>query len=400
VIDGRSLHGVPLESLNDPNVDVITTHHYPFGDDHDFSQEIRAAHAVTQGKKPYLVGEFGFVETPHIAAAIQTVIDDGISGALLWSLRMHRREGGFYWHMEVGTGRNIYKAFHWPGFDSGERYDEQQVVALVREKAHEIRRLVPPPLPVPASPRLLDIQRVSAVSWQGSAGAESYEVWRAEEPGGPWRRIAESVSDAEVQYRPLYNDTSAEPGNSYYYRVVARNGSGSSASSNVVGPVAVDCRTLVDECADLATLHERAGHVSLATENARTVQEDCHRFALRPGARITYRVDGPISKWRVYAFTRNGEALVDASVSADGKEYRPLVVRQKAFPSSQSVYGYLTPVLLEGELGESEAGLLRIALKGAANIDQLKDASDVSALPPIEISRVEIEYDRISPASK
>ena len=38
---------------------------------------------------------------------------------------MHRREGGFYWHMEVGTGRNIYKAFHWPGFASGDRYDER-----------------------------------------------------------------------------------------------------------------------------------------------------------------------------------------------------------------------------------------------------------------------------------
>ena len=88
---------------------------------------IRAAHALTKGKKAYFVGEFGFVETPHIAKAIDAVIEDGISGALLWSLRMHRREGGFYWHMEVGTGRNIYKAYHWPGFASGDRYDERQM---------------------------------------------------------------------------------------------------------------------------------------------------------------------------------------------------------------------------------------------------------------------------------
>ena len=38
VIDGKSLHGVPTESLDDPNIDVITTHHYPWGDDHDFAQ--------------------------------------------------------------------------------------------------------------------------------------------------------------------------------------------------------------------------------------------------------------------------------------------------------------------------------------------------------------------------
>jgi hypothetical protein len=111
VVDGKSLRGVPTESLDDPNVDVITTHHYPWGDDHDYVKP----HALVKGKKAYFVGEFGFVEIPHIARAIQAVIDDGIPGALLWSLRMHRREGGFYWHMEVGTGRNIYKAFHWPG---------------------------------------------------------------------------------------------------------------------------------------------------------------------------------------------------------------------------------------------------------------------------------------------
>ena len=179
VIDGKSLRGVPTESLDDPNIDVITTHHYPFGDDHDFAKPIRAAHALAKGKKAYFVGEFGFVEMPHIANAIQTAIDDGTSGALLWSLRMHRREGGFYWHMEVGTGRNIYKAFHWPGFASGDRYDERAVMKLVRDKAYEIRGLQPPPLERPAPPKLLPIEKVSAISWQGSAGASAYDVWRA-----------------------------------------------------------------------------------------------------------------------------------------------------------------------------------------------------------------------------
>lgn len=272
VIDGRSLRGVPVTSLDDPNVDVLTTHHYPWGDDHDFTKPIRAAHALTRGKKPYFVGEFGFVETPHIAAAIQAVIDDGIAGGLLWSLRMHRREGGFYWHMEVGTGRNIYKAFHWPGFDSGGRYDERVVMSLVRQKAHEIRGLGPPPLAPPAAPKLLAIERVSAISWQGAAGASSYDVQRSNEPEGQWQTVAAGVSDAEVQYRPLMNDSTAEPGQSYYYRVIAHSEGGPSPPSNVVGPVAVNCRTLVDECTDLQSLHATTGSVALATENARTVQ--------------------------------------------------------------------------------------------------------------------------------
>ena len=37
----------------------------------------------------------------------------------------------------------------------------------------------------------------------------------------------------------LFNDATAEPGQSYCYRVVARNASGESEPSNVVGPVTV-----------------------------------------------------------------------------------------------------------------------------------------------------------------
>jgi hypothetical protein len=396
VIDGRSLHGVPLASLEDPNVDVITTHHYPWGEDHDFSKPIRAAHAITKGKKPYFVGEFGFVETPHLAAAIKAVIDEGISGALLWSLRMHRREGGFYWHMEVGTGRNIYKAFHWPGFASGDRYDERAIMQLMRQKAHEIRGEQPPPLPAPAPPQLLPIERVSAISWQGSAGADSYEVWRAAEPAGPWEKIAENLTDADVQYRPLFNDHTAEPGRSNSYRVIARNASGASEPSNVVGPVVVQCRTLIDECADLQRIHGTGSEVTLATENARTVQEDCHRFAMQPGAAVTYLVDGSISGYRIYSFARNENATLDISLSADGDSFQPAKIERHAFPSSQTVYGYLTPVLLEGTPASGQGSYVRIGLpKSTGDAGQgNENGSSAAPPPPIEISRIEIEYDR------
>ena len=50
VIDGNSLHGVPQESLDDPNVDVITTHHYPFGEDHDFAKLILPLMRQLKGK--------------------------------------------------------------------------------------------------------------------------------------------------------------------------------------------------------------------------------------------------------------------------------------------------------------------------------------------------------------
>jgi hypothetical protein len=393
VIDGRSLHGVPLTSLDDPNVDLITTHHYPFGDDHDFTKPIRAAHALTKGKKPYFVGEFGFVETPHISAAIQTVIDEGISGALLWSLRMHRREGGFYWHMEVGTGRNIYKAFHWPGFASGDRYDERIVMRLMREKAHEIRGLEPPPLEPPAPPTLLPIERASAISWQGSAGAESYNIWRADREDGPWSKLAADVSDAEVQYRPLFNDETAEPGSRYWYRVTARNAGGESPPSNAIGPVAVECRTLVDECRDVAFLDAIEGDVAIATENARSVQEDCHRFAMHHGSAVVYRVAAPIGRVRLCLFTRDDAVAPQVSVSSDGGEYKLLDSKSDTFDAGQTVYGYLTPVRIEANAAGAGTHV-RIELPDRASAEAVAAGADNTALAPVELARVEIDYDR------
>jgi mannan endo-1,4-beta-mannosidase len=386
VVDGKSLHGVSTESLDDPNVDVITTHHYPFGDDHDFAKSIREAHALVKGKKAYFVGEFGFVEMPQIASAIQTAIDDNTSGALLWSLRMHRREGGFYWHMEVGTGRNIYKAFHWPGFASGDRYDERAVMKLVRSKAHEIQGLQPPPLERPAPPALLPIEKVSAISWQGSAGATAYDVLRASAAAGPWNKVGNNLSDADVQYRPLFND-SAVPGQTYWYRIVARNSAGDSEPSNIVGPVAVESRTLVDECRDLSLTAATNGEVVPSTENARTMQEDCHRLALKPGSSVVYRVKATINRCRVYGFAP-ADAKLAISAGADGKNFLPVTLNRSAFPSSQTVYGYLTPILFSGDVAGRDATYLQIENSGHS----------IGKNTPVELARVEIEYGRIESA--
>jgi hypothetical protein len=385
VLDGKSLRGLPLESLDDPNIDVLTTHHYPFGEVHDFAKPIRAAHAAVKGKKPYFIGEFGFVELPRIADAIQSAIDDGTSGALLWSLRMHRREGGFYWHMEVGTGRNIYKAFHWPGFASGDRYDERAVMKLVRDKAYEIRGIKPPALERPAPPRLLPIEKVSAISWQGSAGAQSYDVWRASAAAGPWKKIATDVSDADVQYRPLFNDGSAIPGQQYWYRIVARNVAGDSEPSNFFGPVTVESRTLVDECRDLSLLASSQGQVSSSSENARTVQEDCHRLRMARGSSIVYCVEKPTSSFRILAFGAETSSLT-TSTSSDGKNYQPVKNDRAAFLSSQTVYGYATPIEFKGDVLNKDATYLRIEYVGSGDDDAKSN--------PIEISRIEIEYDR------
>ncbi|HMO86883.1 MAG TPA: hypothetical protein PKC18_18395, partial [Lacipirellulaceae bacterium] len=121
VVDGYSLHGVRQESIDDPNVDIVTTHHYPHQGRADYAPAILAARQACRGKKPYFVGEFGFAPLDDVERTYAAVIDSGASGALIWSLRYHHRDGGFYWHDEPSGGR-LYKAYHWPGFESGDRY--------------------------------------------------------------------------------------------------------------------------------------------------------------------------------------------------------------------------------------------------------------------------------------
>lgn len=383
VVDGRTLHGVEQWQLDEPNTDVLSTHHYPWGPGSDFVKPIRAAHALAKGKKPYFVGEFGFVDTPHLQRVMDATIQDGIPGALLWSLRFHRREGGFYWHMEVGTGGNFYKAYHWPGFASGKAYDEIAVLKLLRDKAFEIQGITPPPtIEPPAAPKLLDIETPAAISWQGSAGASSYNVQRATSAEGPWTTIGTDVSDAEVQYRPLFADTTAIPGTSHFYRVIASNAAGDSAPSNIVGPVASKHKTLVDECHDFEQLAARTGDVKLASDNVRRVQEDSHRFALVPRSSVTHQVDAPIRAWRVFAFAETPDAELNIASSADGKNFEPLKAKREAFASGQGDYGYLVPILFTGVQ----------PVGGTATHLRIEHPASDKNSEPVQISRVEIDY--------
>ena len=154
------------------------------------------------------------------------------------------------------------------------------------------------------------------------------------------------------------------------------------------------CRTLVDECRDLSLTTATDGKVSTASENARTVQEDCHRLVLNPGSAIVYRVDGPISAFRVYAFAPT-QANLAFAVSADGKTFTPIEAERTAFPSSQTVYGYSTPILFSGDLNEEGPTYLRIAFREppASEKEPAKTSTSKSDAV-VELSSIEIEYDR------
>jgi mannan endo-1,4-beta-mannosidase len=369
VMDGFNATRLRPESLTMSEVDIVTTHHYPGGKE-TFAELITANAALAQGRKPYVVGEFGFVATQPMLTAISAIKNSTASGGLLWSLRFHNRDGGFYWHTEP-SGGNHYKAFHWPGSPLGAGYDEIPFLEKVREHAFGIRNLKVPARQTPTAPTLRPITNVASISWQGSAGASGYDLERAAKISGPWQTIATNIDDSFTQYRPLFADESTPRGESFY-RVRARNSAGVSAPSNIVGPVRVTDRTLVDEMADWSKSQLQQGVFSFERQDCRQAREDAHRVKGHAGDLLGYEVSGSIQFVRLFAFFPGEVSDFKLSVSTDGENFSPLVVQRHSGTTDANDYGYWKSARFDAPCALPNARYLRIEFGGAAQLGRVE----------------------------
>jgi mannan endo-1,4-beta-mannosidase len=373
VLDGyhAGQRGLQPEAIEDPNIDILSTHHYP-GFPRPVTEAVDQARTLIAGRKPYFVGEVGFMPTDTIRDLLDFVTSHGVSGALVWSLRVHNRDGGFYWHSEPAGG-GLYKAYHWPGFPTGQAYDETALLGLMREKAFAIQGLPVPPTTVPAPPVLLPIASVHTISWKGSAGASGYDVERASSPSGPWTLSASNVDDTTTPYAPLFSDDYAETGRTYFYRVRARNAAGASDPSNVVGPVAVTRLVTVDELSDFTKTFARSGALTLVSTSTRKAKEDMHRAAGDAGATLVYRAHGPLAAARLRAFFSAEAADPTFETSADGFSWTRADATRRDFSKGAGDYGYYK-ALSYAIAAPHGATFLRVTLTG-----------------PTEVGRVELE---------
>jgi hypothetical protein len=339
---------VEPEALDDPNIDIVSSHHYPGPNKGatEMAADIRRFHQQIAGKKVYLVGEFGFVPVAGVEKLLETVISEGLSGAMIWSLRYHNRDGGFYWHSEPASA-SVYNPYHYPGFPSGEVWNEIATLKLMRAKAFEISGLPMPVPQPPVSPRLLPITSVAEISWQGSVGASSYDVERATKSDGPWTVVGVDVDDTWVRYRPLFSDASAESGSTYYYRARAKNTAGTSAPSNVVGPIHVDAHYTVDELNDFSRSFAHQGDLALVSENSRPYKEDPHRLKGNKGSWIMYRTLQPLHSASVLAFMETLQNDFEFYVSRNGDDFVKVAPKVNRFPTEVNPYGYKLPVKYE-----------------------------------------------------
>lgn len=234
--------------LADPNIDVISDHLYECwnkmgGRPWDLAPIAKESMEQCRGRKPLIVDEFGLGTTDNLKRLMREIREDGIAGGLLWSIRGHRRDGGWYYHNEGGTPIN---SFHIPGFANGYIYDETRIIDLVRTEAYLIRGIEPPAAekPVPA-PVLM--KKGEGFTWRGSTGAASYTIERSESARGPWKVLAAGLHDALVsdvaafEYTPqaseplvLYYDESAKPEKTYFYRIKGVNAAGESGYSEIL----------------------------------------------------------------------------------------------------------------------------------------------------------------------
>ena len=341
VMDGYSAGGtrtVREASVTEPSVDILSSHHYEHNV-FDIPENIHRNLEIIKGRKPYVIGEFGFISTSAVESILDSVIANrGISGALIWSLRHHRREGGYYRHSEP-LGEGIYKAYHWPGFESGEKYDEKNLLNMYRRKAFEIQDKICPPVSIPKPPVLLPVENVYSIAWQGSAGASAYHVERSENKTGPWTRVGYHISDADIAYFPLFHDAGAIIGKSYYYRVVAVNISGTSGVSNIEGPVNVKSQALIDLMKNTGTVQEHKKIVPV-TGNDRSFKEALYRLSGEKGSEIIYRVPGEFENIAVYAFEQTGNASLAMYTSDNGGTWQEKEVIPVSYMNPEKNYDY------------------------------------------------------------
>ena len=378
VMDGFNSAVLRDASLEIPDVDIVTTHHYP-GNKLSFAALIRANAEKARGKKPYVIGEFGFVPTAQMIEALNAIDASTASGGLLWSLRFRNRDGGFYWHSEP-FGGNLYKAFHWPASPLGEPYDEAKLLNPVREKAFAIRGLAVPPIPVPMPPKLLPITDAAAISWQGSVGATGYQVERAAKKSGDWQIIATNVDEAFTQYRPQFADENVPTGK-WFYRVRAKNASGISEPDNIVGPVSVKSATLVDELADLSKPQSHTGAWKIADRDCRSAKEDAHRAAGTVGDALVYQLPSAIQSFRVFALFPKSESDPKFSISDDGKVFQEITALKESQFHGTGEYGYWQPVLFHAEKIRGGT-ILKIELTGETQIGRVEVSHQALPLGP------------------
>ncbi len=369
LIDGTNGPSVREASIVDPDIDIVSSHHY--GLVRRNLELIDDNVRKIAGRKRYLIGEVGLWSAADTQQMLDHVIALPIEGVLLWGLRGHTREGGFYHHME----RAPFQSYHLTGSDSGAAYDEQAILKKMRALAYGQRHLAVPPIPAPPPPRMLGATSHGAVGFGGSLAARDYTIERQTSPDGPWTPIADHYDETLVAYR-AFVDPAPPVGRKVRYRVSAANEAGRSAPSAPSPETLIEGRLFVDEMAEAGSPTRDDGNATVTTDHPERRKMDRARLKGAAGTRVVYRHAGRATALRIYAFTAEKAGQVfEVGWSSDGHAFTKLATDEDWFiiPGSNPID--LRPVRIT-----------------AASIPPSARQLAITWVIPAEIGRVEIDW--------
>jgi hypothetical protein len=142
---------------------------------------------------------------------------------LIWSLRYHSRDGGFYIHFEPATNT---QAYHVPGFANGFDAQEELIVDATRLYGLRISGMNPlTPQIIPGTPSSTTgyILTPRLIRFRGSAGAHSYRIWRKLAQETTYTVISQFFYDNKNTGTSVFSDFTAVANVRYNYGIEARN---------------------------------------------------------------------------------------------------------------------------------------------------------------------------------
>lgn len=337
LIDGRNKPNDVFkkydEYLEDPNIDVMSYHTYVNLPEADTpAGTLKVIRGEMRGKKALIVSEVAMYTKPEaLRALLEEIEADGTVGANWWAVRFHNRDGGFYKHSDRGSQ---FEDLNWPGFETQrvqlpEIARERELLGILREHATRISGLPALAEQVPEAPHFLPAADVGHLSWQGSTGASSYQIQRSSGAGGPWTTLEEAYTDNLVVYAPLFSDRTAKLGETYFYRVIARNRAGASQPSNIVGPIRAQRLWWIDDLFDLSLSDPSSRNATVEAAYAHDVYLEDIGVGLRKdpsqSASFIYRVPGAIRHFSVFVHQTDVAPRFYLGAAAAAEEVMPKV---------------------------------------------------------------------------
>ncbi len=302
---------------NCKNIDIVKTRQYP-----NYRGTVAELWDVCKGKRPMIIDEFQKMD--GFDSTLEQIVNTGTTGGLLWSLMKNQYTGGIGGHALLHS--YSWGGSRWPGFDGGEYFNERKNLLLIRKYSYKIRGLKVPEIPAPTDPPFLFAsleKEVASLKWRVSPGARYYQVERARSASGPWTNISGDLDISfSLYFYPLFTDSGATLGNTYYYRIKGKNESGTTAPSNVIGPIVARKKMLMDNLLDFSLTYAHSPNISINSETwptLRQTEEDRYQAVRTAGSaagELIYKADN-IKSVNVFLFSDKADTL-KIQYSTDG----------------------------------------------------------------------------------